>query len=379
MILDLDEFLYSPTNKTFSEILSKNNDCAQIKVDWLHFGSNGHEYQPSSVVAGFTKRSIFNRNSEYPTSYSPIYLFKSIFKSECLDSFSVHEHNVRGQTKHFQYNDNKIPDLVINHYNIQSREFFFKVKATRGDVNNYCDHVNISRNLEYFESRDINEIEDLRLFEQNKEIIMKDTSSIFDINIIDLYGNKVNTEIVENYEQYLANKFIQETDIVLELGARYGSVSCIINSKLNNKNNQVVVEPDKRVWDALEKNRSNNDCHFNIVKGFISNKKLDLTNLDVCLGGYGATFIENDNTLIPSYSLDEIKIKYNLNFNVLVADCEGFLEMFFDENPNFYNNLRLIIFEADYPEKCNYDKIKTKLMELNFIKILEGHQNVWIK
>ena len=172
--------------------------------------------------------------------------------------------------------------------------------------------------------------------------------------------------------------YILQDDIVLELGARYGSVSCIINSKLNNKNNQVVVEPDDRVWDALEKNKINNNCEFNIVKGFISNKKLDLTNLDDYYG-YGATFIENDNTKIPSYSLEEIINKYNLNFNVLVADCEGFLEVFFDENPNFYKNLRLIIFEADYAEKCNYNKIKKKLRKNNFKKLLEGHQNVWIK
>ena len=199
------------------------------------------------------------------------------------------------------------------------------------------------------------------------------------MNILDQYGNCVNIEHTEKHEQDLAKQYILENDVVLELGARYGSVSCIINSKLNNKKNQVVVEPDDRVWDALEKNKVNNNCEFNIIKGFISNKKLDLINLDVCLGGYGATFIESNDTKIPSYSLDEIINKYNLNFNVLVADCEGFLEVFFDENPNFYDNLRLIIFEADYTEKCNYDKIKSKLIKKKFNKILEGHQNVWIK
>jgi hypothetical protein len=111
------------------------------------------------------------------------------------------------------------------------------------------------------------------------------------MNIIDLYGNQVDIDKMEKEEQCLANKYILEDDIVLELGARYGSVSCIINSKLNNKNNQVVVEPDDRVWDALEKNRNSNNCKFNIVKGFISNKKLDLTNLDCWHCGYGATFI----------------------------------------------------------------------------------------
>ena len=197
--------------------------------------------------------------------------------------------------------------------------------------------------------------------------------------ILDLYGNKVDIEHIEKPEQDLANKYILQDDVVLELGARYGSVSCIINSKLKNKLNQVVVEPDARVWDALEKNKQNNNCEFNIVKGFISNKKLGLTNLDVCHGGYGATFVENNDTDIPSYSLEEIKSKYNLQFNVLIADCEGFLEVFFDENPNLYDDLRLIIFEADYPDKCNYDKIKNKLTEKQFRKVLEGHQNVWIK
>ena len=107
--------------------------------------------------------------------------------------------------------------------------------------------------------------------------------------------------------------------------------------------------------------------------------KLDLTSLDCYYGGYGATYIKNDDTKIPSYSMNYIKEKYNLNFNVLVADCEGFLEIFFDENPEFYDNLRLIIFEADYPNKCNYDKIKNTLQSKNFNKILEGHQNVWMK
>ena len=192
-------------------------------------------------------------------------------------------------------------------------------------------------------------------------------------------GVYVNILQLEVQEQHLAKQYILENDIVLELGARYGSVSCIINSKLINKNNQVVVEPDDRVWEALESNKTRNNCEFNIVKGFISNKKLDLTNLDCYHGGYGATFVENNDTKIPSYSLDEIKNKYNLNFNVLVADCEGFLEVFFDENPNFYDNLRLIIFEADYWEKCNYAKIKDTLLEKGFTKILEGHQNVWSK
>jgi FkbM family methyltransferase len=183
---------------------------------------------------------------------------------------------------------------------------------------------------------------------------------------------------IERQEQDLVNQYINENDCVLELGARYGTVSCAINKILTVKTNQVVVEPDKRVWGALERNRINNDCKFNIVNGFLSNKKLGLTNLNVCLNGYGATFIVDNSSAIPSYSMQTVKQTYNIaKFNVLVADCEGFLEIFFDENPDIYQDLRLVVFEADYPDKCNYDKIKRNLKQNGFTKILDGHQNVW--
>jgi FkbM family methyltransferase len=200
---------------------------------------------------------------------------------------------------------------------------------------------------------------------------------IFDIK--DQFGNKINTSVLEHEEQFLSDKFILPTDVVLELGARYGSVSCVINSKLDNKHNQVVVEPDSRVWEALERNKIVNNCEFKIIKGFISNKKLELTNINDYYGGYGSTSIESESSLIPSYTLNDIVEKYNLRFNALVADCEGFLETFLDENPSLYDDLRIIIFEADYAEKCNYNKIKENLTLKKFNKIIEGHQNVWIK
>ena len=200
------------------------------------------------------------------------------------------------------------------------------------------------------------------------------------MKIYDQNNNLVDTNKIEKPEQDLVKQYIKKDDVVLELGARYGSVSCIINSKLSNKNNQVSVEPDSRVWSALEKNKKINNCNFNIVKGFISNKKMDLINLDKCHGGYGASFIYNEDSNIPSYSLDYIKKKYNINkFNVLVADCEGCLEVFFKENPDMYNDIRLILFEADQPHKCNYTKIRLKLLRHNFKAIQDGFQNVYMK
>lgn len=192
--------------------------------------------------------------------------------------------------------------------------------------------------------------------------------------ILDENDNTVNINEIEKDEQDLASMYVNHDDIVFELGARYGSVSVIVNKKLSDKKAHVVVEPDQRVWDALEKNKKNNDCEFHIVKGFVSNKKFDLTNTSDC-NGYGTTCFESTTSVIPSYPFNN----FNLPFNVLIADCEGFLEIFFDENPGLYSQLRLVIFEADYPGKCNYEKIKTNLLQHGFEKLCEGHQNVFKK
>jgi FkbM family methyltransferase len=193
----------------------------------------------------------------------------------------------------------------------------------------------------------------------------------------DKENNLIDIENIEKPEQDLANKYILPSDVVLELGARYGTVSCTINKKLYNKLNQVVVEPDSRVWESLEKNKTINNCHFNIVKGFISRIKLDIAHQD---RDYGTTSIINKDSKTDCFTIEEIKQKYNIQkFNVLVADCEGGLEMFLNENPSLYNDIRMIIFEADYPEKCNYEFIKKNLHIFGFTKMEEGHQNVWIK
>lgn len=220
------------------------------------------------------------------------------------------------------------------------------------------------------------------ILEHRENISNMTKKSLYDMKFYDQNDNLINNQNIEKIEQDLANEYIQENDCVLELGARYGTVSCVINNRLKNKKKQVVVEPDNRVWDALEKNRDRNNCDFNIVKGFLSDRRLNLTNLNVHLNGYGSTSIEDldGKSMIPSYSMNEIKTMYNIKkFNVLVADCEGFLETFFDENPDFYDNLRLIIFEADYGEKCNYKKIRNKLREKGLKPLLEGHQNVWLR
>jgi hypothetical protein len=72
----------------------------------------------------------------------------------------------------------------------------------------------------------------------------------------------------------MSNDFILPDMVVLELGARYGIVSCVINNKLENPRNNVVFEQDKNVIVALIKNRNTHKNKFSIVNCIISSNPM---------------------------------------------------------------------------------------------------------
>ena len=172
-------------------------------------------------------------------------------------------------------------------------------------------------------------------------------------------NNIIDSQNIEKDEQDIAKQYIEPHNVVLELGARYGTVSCAINKLLNNKSNQVVIEPDEKVWNALEKNKNHNNCEFHIIKGFVSNKNFSLSNND-----YSSSATESVESSIKSYKLEDIESQYNLKFDTLVVDCEGCLETFFDEYPHMYVQLKNITFEEDQSHKCNYEKINEVLRSM---------------
>ena len=86
---------------------------------------------------------------------------------------------------------------------------------------------------------------------------------------VDENNNNVNRYLDEVFEQNAAYKYIKKDDIVLELGGRYGVVSGVINSILDNKKNHVVVDPDDKIIDALTKNRDNNGFQYHILNKYI--------------------------------------------------------------------------------------------------------------
>jgi FkbM family methyltransferase len=215
---------------------------------------------------------------------------------------------------------------------------------------------------------------DMTSYKNGERIDFKNFSPPPPLEIFTETGMQIDTAKTEYPEQCLAFSYIDSDSTVLELGARYGSVSCIINKKLTNKSNQVSVEPDETVWTALEENIRRNNCEITLHKGFVSRKPLNLLPY-----GYAATSVPASSSNIQSLTVEELEGLHHLKFDTLVADCEGFLGEFFDENPHLYNQLMTVIFEADYPQKCNYDNLRQSLKDNGFCEIISGFQNVFKK
>ena len=203
------------------------------------------------------------------------------------------------------------------------------------------------------------------IFKNNYELFISDdldNNKYYDEN-----SNLINHKTNEREEQEQVFKYIEPNDIVLELGGRYGTVSAVINYKLKDKTNHVVVEPDEKIIPALTKNKELNNSKYHIIAKIISNtnkKKID--------DGYGTHYIDNnsiENNTNNIISYNEFKKLYPHEFNVIVADCEGCLGEFIKNMGDDFNKINKVIFEADYPKLCNYNEIIENLKNNGFTMV----------
>jgi hypothetical protein len=139
VICDLDEFFYGVDHKLITKL--KNLEFFNvIFCNWLMFGSDELINHPQDIRTSIVHREP---NLHINTKY--------IFQPKCLKSSAqIHIHYLLKPNKysyikriHFA---NKL--IRLNHYPIQSLEFFEKVKMKRGDVTN--SNVDNLRDYKYF-------------------------------------------------------------------------------------------------------------------------------------------------------------------------------------------------------------------------------------
>jgi FkbM family methyltransferase len=153
---------------------------------------------------------------------------------------------------------------------------------------------------------------------------------------------------IEYDEQLMSVLYIKPENVVLEIGGNIGRNSCIIASLLNDSSNLLVFESDPKNAIKLKKNRNLNNLNFKIEDCAISKTELvqngwitkskDLINSNELLNW----------KKIKTMSWTQIINKYQMEFDTLVADCEGALYYILKDEPNFLKNFKTIIIENDF-------------------------------
>jgi hypothetical protein len=144
-VLDLDEYMfgkYESLKKCVERYARKG--YSQISVNWAMFGSNKFLSQPASIRKSFVKRKRNLQTNQ-----------KSIWKISDLIQLHVHKSEVRGKSLILN------SEIQLNHYIIQSREYFQKVKMPRGDV--HSKQWNTARTWDYFDAHDFDDVNDYQL------------------------------------------------------------------------------------------------------------------------------------------------------------------------------------------------------------------------
>ena len=149
MVIDPDEYIFSPRAKISDVLLSIPPVCTDIWIPWRVFGSGGHAAQPESIRKGFLYMQDL---VEYKPEITCCARGKSITRASVLECLCVHACYVRSRntmTPDGRLHGNFLVQNLLswiktyeprrdsniffcNHYITMSREYFTKCKSMRG-------------------------------------------------------------------------------------------------------------------------------------------------------------------------------------------------------------------------------------------------------
>lgn len=155
-----------------------------------------------------------------------------------------------------------------------------------------------------------------------------------------LFGSKEEQELPE---QLLALRFVQPTDKVLEIGGNIGRNSCTLAQILDDDRNLVVLESLPLYARQLAINRQLNGFQFHIESSALSAKPLFQQGWVTSVSGGG-----NGGAEVNTITLEQLRARYRIDFNVLVADCEGALAQILADYPTLLQGMRAVIIENDF-------------------------------
>ena len=177
---------------------------------------------------------------------------------------------------------------------------------------------------------------------------------------------------IELDEWIMLSAFVKPSHVILELGARYGTTSCVLANATANSGNVVSVEPDGSAHEALLFNRDANRCNFAVVHGLVA-RAGERRRVDPWYNsGYGRKTIRAAaaDLAADTLSFREIEERIGTRFNAALVDCEGCIEESVLRT-GLIDQLSLLLLESD--GNAPYPAIYTELRRLGFRRVWRSH------
>jgi FkbM family methyltransferase len=200
----------------------------------------------------------------------------------------------------------------------------------------------------------------------------KNTITTTNENNINQKINNIHSKLNINYgtfndelpEQKMVVRYLTGNEKVLEIGGNIGRNALIIASILQDDTNLVTLETDINIAKQLTENRNLNNFNFHIENSALSNRKL--IQMEMCWETIPSDSLQEGYNWVNTITFDELKNKYNLEFDTLVLDCEGAFYYILMDMPEILNNINLIIMENDYYDISKKNYVDEILKKNNF-------------
>lgn len=174
-----------------------------------------------------------------------------------------------------------------------------------------------------------------------------------------LHGGTFQQELPE---QKMTLNHLSPDAKVLEIGANIGRNTLIIASILKDETQFVTLECNPKIFKKLEHNRTINNRKFHTENSALSKNQLFNK-------GWQTFHVNNkpkDAVEINTITWQQLVDKYNIQFDTLIADCEGALYYILLDFPEMLDNINMIIMENDYHNINHKRAVDNTLMSKGF-------------
>jgi len=172
-------------------------------------------------------------------------------------------------------------------------------------------------------------------------------------------------------EQKMVIKYLPKNSKVLEIGGNIGRNSMVISYLITDQKNLVVLESDPKTAEVLKQNRDKNGRTFHIEASALSKRPLTQQYTDLGEGSRTADSedIPEGHFKVNTITYTKLEEKYKIQFNAIVADCEGALYYILKDEPTILKNINILIVENDYYEKEHKEYVDSLMEKYEFKRI----------